>query len=281
MGRGVSSGPTPLPPLESVAGLVCDLDGVVYRGRLAVTHAVESLGSLTVPIVYATNNAGRRPQAVAKHLRELGLEVAVEQVVTSAQAGAAAIAAAMPGARVLAVGGEGVAAALDEAGLEPATSAAGAVAVMQGYGPQVSMSDLAEAAYAVRDGAWWVATNLDLTIPNERGIAPGNGALVAAVQHAVGRAPDRVCGKPHPDLYILAARRLGVHVHRTVAVGDRLDTDIEGANAAGAASILVLTGVHSRDDVARAPEHQQPSVVIEDLRGLSGLVPMSIPPTLG
>lgn len=277
----MSSGPTPLPAPESVAGLVCDLDGVVYRGPLAVTHAVESLRSLSVPIVYATNNAGRRPQAVARHLGELGLDVAAEQVVTSAQAGAAAIAAAMPGARVLAVGGEGVAAALEEAGLEPTRRAAEAAVVMQGYGPHVSMSDLAEVTYAVRDGAWWVATNLDLTIPDERGIAPGNGALVAAVQLAVGRGPDRVCGKPHPDLYLLAAQRLGVPVQRTLAVGDRLDTDIEGANAAGAASILVLTGVHSRDDVTRAPSHQQPSAVIEDLRGLGGLIAMSIPRTLG
>lgn len=277
----MSARPVPLPAPEQVRGLVCDLDGVVYRGPAAVAHAVESLRSLAVPIIYATNNAARTPAVVATHLRELGLDVVDEQVVTSAQAGAAAIASRMPGARVLAVGGEGVGAALEEAGLEPSRSAKGVAGVMQGYGPEVSMSDLAEAAYAVRDGAWWVATNTDVTIPNDRGIAPGNGTLVAAVQQAAGRRPDRVCGKPHPDLYLVAAQRLGVPVHQTVGVGDRLDTDIEGANAAGAASILVLTGVHSRDDVLQVPAHQRPTLIIDDLRGLRGLIPMSIAPTLG
>lgn len=275
------NGPVRLPAVADVAGLVCDLDGVVYRGPSAVAHAVETLRAVAVPIIYATNNAARPPPVVAQHLRELGLDVAQDQVVTSAQAGAAAIAARMPGARILAVGGEGVAIALQEAGLEPTRSAQDVAGVMQGYGPAVSMSDLAEAAYAVRDGAWWVATNTDLTIPSERGIAPGNGTLVAAVQHAAGRGPDRVCGKPYPDLYVVAARRLGVPLERTIGVGDRLDTDIEGANVAGAASILVLTGVHSRDSIADAPRRQHPSVVIEDLRGLRGLVPMSKAPTLG
>lgn len=274
-------GPVPLPAPEQVAGLVCDLDGVVYRGPAAVPHAVESLRSLAVPIIYATNNAARTPGVVAEHLRALGLDVDDEQIVTSAQAGAAALATRTPGARVLAVGGEGVAAALEEAGLEPSRSAEGVAGVMQGYGPNVSMSDLAEAAYAVRDGAWWVATNTDLTIPSDRGIAPGNGTLVAAVQQAAGRGPDRVCGKPYPDLYLVAAQRLRVPVSATVGVGDRLDTDIEGANAAGAASILVLTGVHSRDDVPGAPAHQRPSLVIEDLRGLTGRIPMSQAPALG
>lgn len=277
----MSSGPVPLPEVDQVAGLVCDLDGVVYRGPTAVPHAVEALRAVTVPIIYATNNAARPPAVVAAHLRELGLDVDEDQVLTSAQAGAAAIAAKLPGARVLAVGGEGVGLALAETGLEPTRSADGVHAVMQGYGPHVSMSDLAEAAYAIRDGAWWVATNTDLTIPSDRGIAPGNGALVAAVQAAVGRPPDRVCGKPHPDLYLVAAQRLGVPVESTVGLGDRLDTDIEGANAAGAPSILVLTGVHSREGAADAPPRQRPSAIIEDLRGLHGIIPMSKGVALG
>lgn len=277
----MTRGPVLPPAVDDVAGLVCDLDGVVYRGRFAVVHAIEALRAVRVPVIYATNNAARPPQVVAEHLRELGLEVAEEHIVTSAQAGAAAIAERMPGARILAVGGDGVSVALQEAGLEPTRCAKGVDAVMQGYGPSVTMSDLAETAYAVHEGAWWVATNTDLTIPHERGIAPGNGTLVAAVQEAVGRGPDRVCGKPHPDLYVLAADRLGVPVEQTIGVGDRLDTDIEGANAAGAASVLVLTGVHSRQSVAVAPREQHPSLIIEDLRGLSGLVPMSKAPTLG
>lgn len=266
-------GPVALPGPEGIAALVCDLDGVVYRGQAAVPHAVEALRRVAVPIVYATNNAGRPPHVVADHLRELGLAVDDSDVLTSAQAGAAAIAARMPGATVLAVGGEGVEAALAEAGLSPTRDGrASCDAVMQGYGPQVSMADLADAAIAVQQGAWWVATNTDLTIPIDRGIAPGNGTLVRAVAQAAGRDPDRVCGKPFPDLYLVAAERLNVPAGRILGVGDRLDTDIEGANAAGSPSVLVLTGVDSRESAQRAPRHRQPSTIIDDLRDLDGLV---------
>ncbi|MCA1781150.1 MAG: HAD-IIA family hydrolase [Dermatophilaceae bacterium] len=259
----------------SVEALVCDLDGVVYRGPTAVPHAVEVLSRIDVPVIYATNNASRAPDEVVAHLRELGLSVSADQVVTSAQAGAAVLAERLPGARVLAVGGDGVGLALEEAGLVAVPTADRVEAVLQGYGPGVRASDLAEAAYAVAAGAWWVATNTDATIPNERGIAPGNGALVGAVERAVGRAPDRVVGKPHPDLYVVAAARLGVPPERILAVGDRLDTDIEGAVTAGLPSVLVLTGVDSRDRGEQAPANRRPDKIIEDLRGLRGLVPMS------
>lgn len=268
-------------PVESVEALVCDLDGVVYRGPTAVPHAVEILSRVDVPVIYATNNASRAPEEVAEHLRELGLRVSADQVVTSAQAGAAVVAEHLPGARVLAVGGDGVRRALEAVGLTAVTTAERVAAVLQGYGPGVRASDLAEAAYAVADGAWWVATNTDATIPNERGIAPGNGALVGAVERAVGRTPDRVVGKPHPDLYVVAAARLGVPVARILAVGDRLDTDIEGAVAAGLPSVLVLTGVDSRDRGERAAASRRPDRIIDDLRGLRGLVPMSEGAPLG
>lgn len=272
----MSPGPVALPAPADVAAIVCDLDGVVYRGRQAVPHAVEALRRVAVPVVYATNNASRPPQLVVEHLSELGLAVGVHDVLTSAQAGAAAIAARMPGATVLAVGGEGVDEALVAAGLHPTRDGnASCDAVMQGYGPQVTMSDLADAAVAVQAGAWWVATNTDLTIPLDRGIAPANGTLVRAVAVAAGREPDRVCGKPFPDLYLVAAERLGVPPGMTIGVGDRLDTDIEGANAAGAPSVLVLTGVDSKDTADRASPHQRPSLIIDDLRDLDRLVLMS------
>lgn len=265
----------------AIGALVCDLDGVVYRGPLAVPHAVDVLRAVRVPIVFATNSAARAPAVVAEHLRTLGLEVSPEQVVTSAQAGAAAVAEARPGARVLAVGGDGVRQALVEAGLVPVRTADRVEAVLQGYGAQVSASDLAEASYAVAAGAWWVATNTDATIPNDRGIAPGNGALVGVVEKTVGRPPDRVVGKPHPDLYVVAARRLGVSAERILALGDRLDTDIEGANAAGLVSALVLTGVDSRASAGSADRPRRPTMILDDLRGLVGVVPMSRGAALG
>ena len=268
-------GPVPLPPRDSVRAIVCDLDGVVYRGPVAVPYAVEALLAVDVPICYATNNASRSPAVVADQLRSLGLPVTESQVLTSAQAGAAAIAAEMPGARVLAIGGPGVALALEEVGLVVRRSADGVQAVLQGYGPEVTAADLAETAYAIQAGARWVATNTDATLPSERGIAPGNGSLVAAVERAVGREPDRVCGKPHPDLYEVAASRLGVTAGSILAIGDRLDTDIEGANRAGTPSLLVLTGVAASRDLEHTPERTLPTVVMTDLRGLSRLVPTS------
>lgn len=268
-------GPVELPPPEAIAAIVCDLDGVVYRGAEAVPYAIEALRVASVPVCYATNNASRPPDVIAEHLSRLGLPATPSHVLTSSQAGAAAVAERFPGGRVLAVGGPGVAMALDEAGLVVSRSADGVDAVLQGYGPEVTAAQLAEAAYAIEDGAWWVATNTDATFPSGRGTAPGNGALVAAVERAVRRPPDRVCGKPHPDLYVVAASRLGVPAGRILAIGDRLDTDIEGANRAGSPSVLVLTGITTRESAEVAPTHQRPGVILDDLRGLHRLVPVS------
>ncbi|MFQ6173227.1 HAD-IIA family hydrolase [Oryzobacter sp. R7] len=263
------------PLVAGYAAVVCDLDGVVYRGPAPVEGAVESLSAATVPVLYATNNASRPPTVVAEHLRELGLDCTSERVATSSEAGAWLLADRLgPGAEVMAVGGVGVGLALAAAGLTPVTPAdrrsgrARPVAVLQGYGAEVTASELAEAAYAVQGGALWVATNTDATLPTDRGVAPGNGSLVAAVARAVGRGPDLVAGKPEAPLYLLCARRLGLAVSSVLAVGDRLDTDIEGAVAAGADSLLVLTGVDDLQAVLEAPRHRRPTWVAPDLRAL-------------
>ena len=253
--------------------VVCDLDGVVYRGPTAVPHAVEVLGALEVPVLYATNNASRSPEEVAGHLRDLGLDCTPDAVATSSQAGPWLLADRLaPGSPVLAGGGAGVATALRESGLRPVLPAAAARervdAVLQGYGPAVTASDLAEAAYAVEGGATWVATNTDGTLPTDRGVAPGNGSLVAAVERAVGQPPHLVAGKPAPPLYLLCAQRLDLPVDRVLAVGDRLDTDIEGAVAAGMDSLLVLTGVDDLRACLDAPPQRRPTWVAPDLRAL-------------
>ncbi|MDQ2755832.1 MAG: HAD-IIA family hydrolase [Actinomycetota bacterium] len=266
-------------------GFVCDLDGVVYRGPDPVAHAVESLSRPGTHVVYATNNASRPPEQVADHLVRLGLDVGPEQVVTSSQAGARRIASRVAaGSRVLAVGGMGVARALAEAGLEPVTpaqlrDAAGDVAasgpavaaVLQGYGAGVTADDLAWASYLVADGAWWVATNTDATLPTDRGVAPGNGMLVAAVQRATGVTPA-TAGKPQGDLYELACDRLGTR--QVLGVGDRLDTDILGAMAAGLDSLWVLTGVDDLAALATAQGRPRPTFVAADLRALDHVVPV-------
>jgi len=262
--------------LEDFDGLVCDLDGVVYRGHVAVPYAVESLSSALsagLHVVYATNNASRPPVDVAAHLDTLGLPGPVSRVVTSAQAGAHYVAQRCPpGSRVLAVGGPGVTLALEDVGLVAVRAPAQGseervVAVLQGYGAQVAWTDLAEAAYAVQSGALWVATNIDSTLPTERGMAPGNGALVGAVRAAVSVDPV-VVGKPYTPLYALSVSVLGTSVARTLAIGDRLDTDVKGATAAGMDSLFVFGGVHGWLDVAGADATARPRYVATDLRSL-------------
>ncbi|MBM6403700.1 HAD-IIA family hydrolase [Phycicoccus sp. CSK15P-2] len=258
--------------VDRYAALACDLDGVVYRGPAPVDHAVEALDAVRSPVVYATNNASRRPRDVAAHLGRLGLRCREAEVTTSSEAAAWLLGRTDVHGAVLAVGGPGVGTALAEAGFEvvlPAdASDAEVAAVVQGYGPDVTASDLAEAAYAVQSGARWVATNADATLPTDRGVAPGNGSLVAAVARAVGRDPDDIAGKPQPPLYLLTAERLGLSPSGVLAVGDRLDTDIEGAVAAGLDSLLVLTGVDDLDAVLVAPPARRPTFVAPDLRWL-------------
>jgi HAD superfamily hydrolase (TIGR01450 family) len=266
---------TPVSPTlaDAHAGFVVDLDGVVYRGASAVEYAVAALRPLLPRTQFATNNASRPAAEVAEHLTELGLSVGPEMVATSSQAGAGVLRERIPpGSRVLAVGGEGVALALAEAGYRPVRAEAGdegrCAAVLQGYGPQVTAADLARAAYEVEDGALWVATNVDLTLPTDRGIAPGNGSLVAAVANAVGHPPAVVAGKPFADLYTFCSERLGSPPERLLAIGDRLDTDIAGGVAAGMPSLLVLTGVSSLEEAVLADPAQEPTYLAPDLRAL-------------
>ncbi|HEX2893296.1 MAG TPA: HAD-IIA family hydrolase [Marmoricola sp.] len=263
--------------LARYRGVICDLDGVVYRGSQPVPNAMPTLNTAAtggVPVVFATNNASRPPREVGEHLRQLGLGAAGWSVVTSAQAAAVYLRRRLrPGAEVLAVGGPGVALALHEAGLTPAhasdgTKSSSPEAVVQGAGPDVTWRDLAEAAYLVEAGAIWVATNLDATVPTARGRAPGNGALVGAVRSATSGVPH-VTGKPSAELFDLARARLGTEKWDTIVVGDRLDTDIVGANAAGLDSMLVLGGASTLRDLAFADAEARPTYVACDLSGLA------------
>jgi glycerol-1-phosphatase len=170
------------------------------------------------------------------------------------------------GARVLAVGGEGLRQALTARGLTPVTSADdGPVAVVQGFAPETTWTMLLEACVAVHAGLPWVATNTDLTIPTPRGTAPGNGALVEVVRAATGGTP-RVAGKPFRPLMDESCVR--TNAQRALVVGDRLDTDIAGAHAAGLPSLLVLTGVSGAAELLRAEPSLRPTYLADDLSGL-------------
>ncbi|MEU5822282.1 HAD-IIA family hydrolase [Streptomyces sp. NPDC047803] len=256
---------------EAYDTALLDLDGVVYAGGHAIDHAVEALGTARdggMHLAYVTNNALRTPAAVAEHLTELGVPAEASDVITSAQAVSRLVADQLPaGARVLVIGGEGLRVALRERGLEPVESADDdPVAVVQGYGgPDMAWGRFAEASYAINRGLPWFASNTDLTIPSARGIAPGNGAAVEVVRIATGAEPQ-VAGKPLPPMHRETVLRTGAE--RPLVVGDRLDTDIEGAFNGGVDSLLVLTGVTDAAQLVTAVPEHRPTYIDADLRGL-------------
>ena len=256
--------------VESYDAVLFDLDGVIYLGPVAVPGAAQGIAELRergTKIGFVTNNAARPPVAVADHLVELGIPATAADVVTSAQAAAHLLINRFgAGARILAVGGEGVTVALSEVGLVPVHSAdEHPVAVIQGYGFDLKWQELNEAAVAIHWGAHWVATNIDPTRPTERGLVPGNGAAVAAVQLAVQAVPE-VAGKPYRPLLDDTVGRLGAQ--HPLFVGDRLDTDIAGAINAGLDSMLVLSGSHRAEQLISATPVERPTFVGEDLRAL-------------
>lgn len=251
--------------------VIADLDGVVYLGDRPIPGAVEAVVELRrrgVPVVFATNNASRRAAEVARLLTGLGIPAQESDVLTSAHAAAQVVAARQPpGTPVLVIGADALREEVEAAGLRPVARADDAPpVVIQGYGPAVGWADLAEASVAIRNGATWVATNTDATLPSPRGPLPGNGSLVAALRTALDREPDLVIGKPQPELFHAAVRQAGAR--RPLVVGDRLDTDIAGAQRAGLDSLLVLTGVTDPELLRTAPPDRRPTYVATDLSGL-------------
>lgn len=262
---------SPGPLCESYDLLMVDLDGVVYLGSDSVPGASAALRRARdagAALTYVTNNASRTPHSVAEHLCSLGMPLTSDgDVVTSAQAAAHLVAKLVPaGSEVLVIGGEGLFAALEERGLRGTDKRTDATAaVVQGFDPSIGWKQLAEGAYAVNAGLPWVASNRDLTVPTLRGIAPGNGSLVQTIVNATGRQPV-VAGKPEAALFDEARERVG-GTHSLV-IGDRLDTDIEGANNIYADSLAVMTGITNLQQIAEAPPHLRPTFVAPDLNGL-------------
>lgn len=266
----MSLGRSDAPLAEAYDLALVDLDGVVYLGPRPVDHAADGLAAARaagMAVVFVTNNASRPPETVAAHLSELGVAAGPTEVLTSAQTAVALLGDVVaPGATVLVVGGEGLRRAVVAGGYRVVESAdEGPGAVIQGFGPEVGWVDLAEASYAIQRGARFVATNLDITQPKDRGIAPGNGTLVGAVAATTGVTPVSA-GKPEPAMLWQAARER--HATRPLVVGDRLDTDLGGAHAAGYDGLLVLTGVSTARDAVLAPAHQRPVYLGRDLRSL-------------
>lgn len=254
--------------LSRYDALLLDLDGTVYRGDSAVPGAGEAIHAAHqagVGVRFVTNNASRRPEDVADHLNRLGIPAKHDEITTSAQAGAGLLTSRVsPGADVLVVGTDALAAEVSSRGFSPVRAYGDAVAaVVQGLSRDTGWRELAEACLAIRAGALWIACNVDPSLPTERGLLPGNGALVAALRAATDAEP-MVAGKPERPLMDDAITASGAR--HPLAVGDRLDTDIAGAGNVGIDSLLVLTGVATPATLLTALPHLRPTYLAADLR---------------
>jgi glycerol 3-phosphatase-2 len=250
--------------IDQYDGLLLDLDGVVYRGNLPISEAIETIEKLSTKfsIGYVTNNASRTQEQIAQQLRGFGLALDESQVISSAMAAAEMLAEQVSG-KVLVIGGDGLRKAVSDHGFEVVSSADdGPAAVIQGFSPAIGWKDLAEASYAINNGAFWLATNQDWTIPLERGIAPGNGTLVSAVHTAVGRLPE-FAGKPARKIFDTAKKQL--NMSNPLFIGDRIDTDILGANNAGIDSALVFTGIATGKETISAAKGSRPTYLLESV----------------
>lgn len=255
---------------ESYDALLLDLDGTVYLGGEPIDHVAPALARARqqgARSVFVTNNASRPPTEVAASLSAMGVTADPDDVLTSPQAAAVMLSDRHPaGSKVLVVGAPWLIESVRLAGLEPVRLATDEpVAVVQGHSPETGWPQLAEACIALRTGADWVACNVDSTLPTDRGLLPGNGAMVAALVAATGLQP-RVAGKPARPMLDAAVRL--VDAKRPLVVGDRLDTDIACAVAANAPSLLVFTGVSTPTHLLAAAPQERPTYLAFDLRGL-------------
>ena len=257
--------------LDDYDALLFDLDGTIYRGEEPIPgagEAVEAARQQHVTVRFVTNNASRGPDEVASHLTRIGVQAAPEEVSTSAQAAAAVLADKLqPGTTVLVVGSDALVHEVELKNLTTTRTYSDAVqAVVQGLSKDAGWRDLAEACVAIRAGALWVACNVDPTLPTERGPLPGNGSFVAALRTATDSEP-LVAGKPATPLMDEAQR--SADARKPLVVGDRLDTDIAGAVAAGLDSLLVFSGVSTPQELLDATEDMRPTYLGHDVEAVT------------
>jgi HAD superfamily hydrolase (TIGR01450 family) len=251
-------------------GLLIDLDGVVWVGREMVQGSVEALQTLLdagKQIVFVTNNPGKLPAAYGERLRDAGIAMADERVVTAGEATASLAAERIPGGAAFAIGAPAFHDTVAAAGLEllEGDAAREAEVVLVSGHRGFDYEELLTATRALQGGAALFATSRDPTMPMTGGPVPGTGAVLAAVETASG-ATAEIGGKPEPRLFEMARERIAA-AKRVAMVGDRVSSDIEGGKQAGLETILVLSGATSREGATSAvpaPDH-----VVDDLLALT------------
>ncbi|WP_018143022.1 HAD-IIA family hydrolase [Alloscardovia criceti] len=268
---------TPLAQRYTLALL--DLDGVVYRGANPVDNAASGIAQAAeqgMRIAYTTNNPSRFPDVVAEQISSFGVDAHGTDVITSAMVSSVMLAEKLPqGASVLVIGKDHLRDEIEKVGLTVVDKAADKPdAIIQSWYPEIGWAQLAEACYAIENGAQYYVTNRDLTLPREQGIAPGTGALQLAVIKTTGQEPLDSAGKPEAAMYHQARHLFSptehmVETENCLPVGDRLDTDIEAANRGGYDSAVVLTGVADAQQIITAEPILRPTYICVDLLGLS------------
>lgn len=257
-----------LPPLtrglRPLKGLLIDLDGVVYQGERRIPGAAEFFGFLrqiAMPFLLITNNSTLRPAQYVDKLAGMDIEIAEGEVLGSAGATAQYLGqVAPPAARIFVIGEDGLHSAIAEAGFEIAEDDVRYVVV--GLDRTFDYRKLTLAVNHVRNGAAFIGSNPDTTLPVPGGVIPGAGSFQAAITAASG-VPPLVIGKPEPTMFLMGTRRFDATSREVAIIGDRLDTDIVGGSRAGLITIMVLTGVSSAADVERSPI--KPDFVFDDL----------------
>ncbi|HWE62341.1 MAG TPA: HAD-IIA family hydrolase [Chloroflexota bacterium] len=255
---------------------LCDLDGVIYRDREPVPGAAPTIAALRAAghrVLFATNNGTSRREEFVARLAQVGVPATIEELGTSGYATTQYLRTLpRPPARVLVIGAEALRAELEAGGLHallaPLPDGARIApdhvpdCVVVSLDRQFTFQKLAQAQQAVLHGALLVATNRDPQFPGADGIYPGAGSIVAAVETACQQQAIAI-GKPEPLLYQMLLQATGADLARTIVVGDNLQTDIAAAAAMDLPSVLVLTGVSRREDVAHAPA--KPTLVVQTL----------------
>jgi|YelNatPaOPRAMG01_1025707.scaffolds.fasta_scaffold16027_2 HAD superfamily hydrolase (TIGR01457 family) len=254
--------------LESKRFFFLDLDGCVYVGDRLIRgskEAITYLRSSGKRVVFITNNATMTPEDYAAKLSGMGIDVLAEDVITSGVATAKYIARTYGALKILPIGAPALATVLRREGHIIVDEPLDAQALVVCLDFDFSYSKLSKAMKAVRSGAMFFATNTDLTLPTESGLLPGAGAIVASISASTGVEPF-VVGKPNTAIFQVAMESVGASPTESVFVGDRIDTDIEGAKRLGAFAVLVLSGVTGPQDVINLSRGSHaPDLVVEDL----------------
>jgi 4-nitrophenyl phosphatase len=249
--------------MKQYKGYLIDLDGTMYRGKEVIKEAgdfVRRLKEKGLPYLFVTNNSSRRPEQVAEKLKTFGISAEKEQVFTTSMATAQFIADKKPGSTAYVIGEEGIRSALEEKGITLQEEKPDFVVV--GIDRGINYEKLALACLGVRNGAAFISTNGDIAIPTERGLLPGNGSLTSVVTVSTQTQPIFI-GKPESIIMEQALEVLGVSKEETLMVGDNYDTDIKAGMNAGLDTLLVHTGVTTKEILKQMEE--QPTYVINTL----------------